>query len=905
MLKLCIATHMILLFLVTVPATAKDDRAPRVLPQLLYVKDLPDPPGPTGKSPTDTLYLLGEPGTLSGQFQDACGLPDRQGWLGVDLTASDEIHWQVSPFRGAELDPLTPDNQAWWCGAILESCGPGDLPEGYGDDWAAYLDWYGTVPDPGDSVTVRVKAVLSCDTEPGFDYIYLEASTAGYSPALFTRDARRTAVKVDVSATLAPEDYLGAASDQVHLRWRFFSDGAWDDEDCLWPTAGAAVIDLIEVWFDQGSGEIQIGTTETCEPGDPLQWTPTPRIGAGDYSKVWPLLEDLDPERENDTPQFAFIDDGVVVPGTGGSTCISWCYGPGGFVANTDYGLSDPRQWVDNEIWSQVLEVPPGGYDGAIFSFDVYIHSGNVIRGNIFPKWHVRSTDDPTGSSGWTEWRDRGYMLVSEPAYLRLQEQVSDLLVPGCTFVQLALGVSHVDYWGTQDATPAPYFDNVSFKVYQSPRPSVLHVLPDGSGDYATIQEAISAAAVGDTVSLADGVYTGQGNRDIDFHGKAVTLMSANGDPRTCIIDCEGSVGDAHRGFAIVSGEGVETRLVGVTIRNGYLENRSGAGILCQSGSSPMIEACILSNNIATGSEAFGGGVFSQESSPSFIHCIFQGNTGGSGGAIAASAFDATLVTITGCVFENNTAQAYGSGLYVSNSGCRVEIENCTFYGNHDPTNSGCVTNRSTSVVQIDNSIIAFGTGGYGALRSSGTAETALIFTCSNIFGNELGDWTSRIISQLGTSGNISLDPQFCLVTAIEPLSLHTASPCAAVNSGGCGQIGAKPVGCGALSGIQGDPDDLIPTAGPVLHPAYPNPFNPTTTISIDLPRQGAVGLRIFDISGRLVRALMDGEVCDQGRHEAVWDGRDNGGKQMSSGTYFYRLQTGSYSETKRMMLVK
>jgi len=85
----------------------------------------------------------------------------------------------------------------------------------------------------------------------------------------------------------------------------------------------------------------------------------------------------------------------------------------------------------------------------------------------------------------------------------------------------------------------------------------------------------------------------------------------------------------------------------------------------------------------------------------------------------------------------------------------------------------------------------------------------------------------------------------------------------------------------------------------------HPNPFNPQTTIVFEIPKQEAVSLRVFDMSGRLVRDLIAVEPHAPGRHEVVWYGRDDSGRQVSSGTYFYRLEAGSFSETKRMVLIK
>lgn len=96
---------------------------------------------------------------------------------------------------------------------------------------------------------------------------------------------------------------------------------------------------------------------------------------------------------------------------------------------------------------------------------------------------------------------------------------------------------------------------------------------------------------------------------------------------------------------------------------------------------------------------------------------------------------------------------------------------------------------------------------------------------------------------------------------------------------------------------------DVIPAAHCLLG-AAPNPFNPGTTIRFDLPEAGPVRLSVFDVSGRLVRALVD-ESKSQGLYEAVWDGRDSSGKEVSSGTYLARLRFGGRVETVRMGLVR
>ena len=123
---------------------------------------------------------------------------------------------------------------------------------------------------------------------------------------------------------------------------------------------------------------------------------------------------------------------------------------------------------------------------------------------------------------------------------------------------------------------------------------AVIHVDDDGPADFATIQEGIDAAVDGDTVLVAPGIYRGDGNRDIDFKGKAITVCSEAG-PRTCIIDSQGSEADPHRGFHFHSGEESDSVLEGFTITGGEpgRTNGSGGGIHC-SNSSPSIRDCVV-----------------------------------------------------------------------------------------------------------------------------------------------------------------------------------------------------------------------------------------------------------------------------------------------------------------------
>ena len=95
---------------------------------------------------------------------------------------------------------------------------------------------------------------------------------------------------------------------------------------------------------------------------------------------------------------------------------------------------------------------------------------------------------------------------------------------------------------------------------------------PDGTGNFPTIQAAIDFSSDGDIIELAAGTFRGDGNRNLDLGGKAVTVRSQGDVPEECIIDCGGSDADPDqtlRGFTFNSGEGPGSIVRGITITNG------------------------------------------------------------------------------------------------------------------------------------------------------------------------------------------------------------------------------------------------------------------------------------------------------------------------------------------------
>jgi predicted outer membrane repeat protein len=145
-------------------------------------------------------------------------------------------------------------------------------------------------------------------------------------------------------------------------------------------------------------------------------------------------------------------------------------------------------------------------------------------------------------------------------------------------------------------------------------------------GEIANIQGAINAAIDGDTVLVANGLYSGQGNRDIAFGGTNIVLMSENG-PHVTTIDCQADSANQHFGFNIAAREN-GVIIDGFTIQNANLNN--GAAIEIRS-ASPTVRNCIFKNNIAPVS---GGAIRAKGGDPVIENCTFFDNSSVVGSAI-------------------------------------------------------------------------------------------------------------------------------------------------------------------------------------------------------------------------------------------------------------------------------
>ncbi|MFH1747577.1 MAG: right-handed parallel beta-helix repeat-containing protein [Planctomycetota bacterium] len=261
-------------------------------------------------------------------------------------------------------------------------------------------------------------------------------------------------------------------------------------------------------------------------------------------------------------------------------------------------------------------------------------------------------------------------------------------------------------------------------------------------GPKATIQTGIDAATNGDTVLVADGTYTGSGNKNLDFGGKVITVRSENG-PESCIIDCE----DEGRGFYFHSGEPAEAGLDGFTIRNGHPAwngpgSNHGAGIHC-SNSSPTITYCVITNNFASGS---GGGIFCFASNPKILNCMLRGNASVDptpyyayyGGGMCNRG--GSCPTVLNCTFSENYTDGHGGGIY-NEEGSNPVVLGCTFTENSAGYDGGGMYNYGNSCPTVTDCMFSGNSADDNGGGICNAYASNPLVTCCTFCGNTASNW--------------------------------------------------------------------------------------------------------------------------------------------------------------------
>ena len=434
------------------------------------------PAGGPAKAARDSFLLMGPFGSGApyiGDFEVGYKALDpalANGWTSMDMTVPSTSHWQVSDYFAVS------GALSAWCGNLsFPSCGGDDPDGGYGNNWVDMLEWRQTVDDPATNTVLAITATANIHSEPGYDgtTLQVEKLNVGFVDVNYW-DGYQAALAISERVTYQPDEYMGPAADEVVVIWHFESDGAYSDHDCSYPSSGGIQLDDVTIISTNGAGTGGVVDFEdgTFGPFD----IPHP-VGVGDFAKIWSDLDDMDPCESNYSRQVAFIDDGVVVPGTGGTLCQDWCYGPDGFIVNTTGGLAGPESHLHNAILSPVMAWADPTHTGVLFEYGVYLHEDlGPDSPGIFHTWYIRSATSEVGLET-APWENREFVQWGGLGYFRKWNRVDDLVVGNPTHFQIRLEVIELGWvwgWTGDNGTPAPYFDNVRLTTFQVIGPSLV-----------------------------------------------------------------------------------------------------------------------------------------------------------------------------------------------------------------------------------------------------------------------------------------------------------------------------------------------------------------------------------------------------------------------------------------------
>jgi len=490
---------------------------------------------------------------------------------------------------------------------------------------------------------------------------------------------------------------------------------------------------------------------------------------------------------------------------------------------------------------------------------------------------------------------------------------------------------------------------------------------------YATIQEAINAACNGEDVVLADGAYAGDGNKNLTWNGnlKHITVRSANG-PDGCEIACsEDGIAfnfdqtsqnqqDVIDGITIRNGlnefgngGAIYCNSASPTIRNNVIENNvanSGGGIYCETSNS-LIEDNVIRNNQATTSifpgSVWGGGIAVEGGAPIIRNNQITENEATSSDGEVPAFGGAVSVRNSACEIRNNlilgnsanggsSFHGYGGGIHFSNvDELQGKIENNTVVNNTGIEHNGIDVYNLESLV---NNISEDGINAEFDIAGSEVSNNNSWLNDPLYSGDlpGLGD-TSWGTNSNGTSCdeyyNISENPYF--VSNLEHGYLLAQLEAGQVMQSACVDAGlGEPIDYNLYSyytrtdsifdqntidmgfhrpfGIVVDTEVSELEVEHIGLSNYPNPFNPSTTISFELNSETAKNaeVEIYNIKGQKIVTLSaptQAEYSEGGQKQsATWSGNDQNNKPVSSGIYFAVLKSGeSVIASKKMMLLK
>jgi hypothetical protein len=324
---------------------------------------------------------------------------------------------------------------------------------------------------------------------------------------------------------------------------------------------------------------------------------------------------------------------------------------------------------------------------------------------------------------------------------------------------------------------------------------------------------------------------------------------------------------------------------------------------------------------------------------PDIKNCQFISNGAYEGGGMLyCLSVPDEIGIVERCLFRDNIAEHNGGGIH--NLDSQLVVRNCIFVSNNASFCGGGLHSLS-AFPKIVNSTFTNNSAGYcgGGIHNEDSETTiinAILWDNTASEGNEIHNFDSTvsvtfsdILGGYNGNGNIGIDPLF-VDSENGDFHLQGDSPCIDAGTPDTTGLNLPPYDFDGNERIfDGDGNGMaIVDMGAYeydstnvfvaydwrivspekyrLYQNYPNPFNPTTTINFDIPvgTYNYMSLRIYDITGELIKTLINGEK-EPGYHSAIWNGRDETGKEVASGLYFYRLESENFMKTKPCLLVK
>ncbi len=461
------------------------------------------------------LFKLPAGATILAEFTfDSGGSCVDGGWVSVDKTAQLDEYFHVDDFAGlgdgdfGRLTPLSGD-QSLWCGQRPDAgalyCAYAALP-GYGNYWDQTFESIAFATEGNVSVTFTARY----DSEPDYDFTYFDyLSKTGTWRELCAFNG----VGDSTVTALIPADSVDGTT---KLRFVFCSDVAYSDEDGVYDSDGAVIID--DLMVTDGTGIVSAQDFEAEAVGDKEtadgHWEAKIPVPYGDYADLYPGTTFTDPSSANPTCFWGFFS---------GSTYDYECGGYPGtpavpYEAAWDSRCSVMTSYIANEIWSP--EIPfTGNGSGVFLQFDVY--HDLAINSLVFYQWKARFYADGC----WSRWVSDVYVYYGTgQIWVGKQFEIGQYCpVPltSVTQIQIALGVRDMcgewrGQWGDCSChSNAPLFDNV--RVYRGDVGHVAgKVYRDVDGDCA-YDEGIDIPISYRMIELTPGPITGFTNSNGDF----------------------------------------------------------------------------------------------------------------------------------------------------------------------------------------------------------------------------------------------------------------------------------------------------------------------------------------------------------------------------------------------------